>query len=738
MNIFNPRRYSEAPKINASDKLKMINSPRNAAENDLNDFSESSMEEFPGREKLKLPGVRSVKNKTLTLNLPSSKRTSIAPRRNIMSMQSSEFEEENITGVRKSLAKELQIPWINICRALVIIIYFGITIIMTSLNEDLDKGSNGVLFHAIESVFISLFILEIVLFRYAFKRKYYENKFNIVNSMFVALIFVFWLLDIVITNYTVSVLLRMRGSLRLVYIPIIIEHIHHHIKIIREEEYRQEIENGDHPTTDQIVQILMRNIEIISDDRVNSDLKYCMKHIAKGDLDQGSQVDVQVQELKSLKRRRNKVNPREEHAWIRSFSNVFTLRRETNESGTIIMSVTNNHNLDSLLDVKFNITEVMESLETLDFDIFDFKEKTENRELTTVASLLLNKHSLYTELGIQPNEFLILLDKVASGYDAKVPYHNATHAADVCQTLYCFMVKGNWITLSQLGNLDLLSMILGASVHDYEHPGVNNMYLINSSDKLAIRYNDESVLENHHIASASDLLKTPQYDILRKMDKEDKKQVRKRMVHMVLATDMSKHFKDLGTFKSKMNTNSLDPIDKDLHLCLGMGMHLADISNPTKPWHLTHKWIELLFDEFFKQGDKEKKFNYPISDLMDRKSVNIAKAQLGFIDVIVLPSFECFSGFLKSIEENIKNMKKNRANWAERIDEYEERMNGEKRLHSRGEVIEEVKELSDEESESNKMLTFRDSTENQHTVSKQIEGSKSASGLDKESSFEIA
>mmetsp|Transcript_24983 Transcript_24983/g.24719 ORF Transcript_24983/g.24719 Transcript_24983/m.24719 type:complete len:184 (+) Transcript_24983:236-787(+) len=183
-------------------------------------------------------------------------------------------------------------------------------------------------------------------------------------------------------------------------------------------------------------------------------------------------------------------------------------------------------------------------------------------------------------------------------------------------------------------------MILGAAVHDYEHPGVNNLYLINSADKLAIRYNDESVLESHHIAAASDLLKTPQYNVFRKMDDEERKEIRKRMVHMVLATDMSKHFKDLGTFKSKINSGSLDPIDKDLHLCLGMGMHLADISNPTKPWHLTQKWIELLFDEFFKQGDKEKKFKYPISDLMDRKSVNIAKAQLGFIDVIVLPSYE--------------------------------------------------------------------------------------------------
>ena len=161
-----------------------------------------------------------------------------------------------------------------------------------------------------------------------------------------------------------------------------------------------------------------------------------MKHIAKGDLDQASEVDVQVQELSSLKRKRDRINPREEHAWIRSFSNVFSLRRETNESGTIIMSVTNNHNLDSLLDAKFNITEVMEKLETLQFDIFDFKEKTENRELTTVASLLLNKHSLYNELGISPNQFLVLLDKITSGYDSKVPYHNSTHAADVCQTLY--------------------------------------------------------------------------------------------------------------------------------------------------------------------------------------------------------------------------------------------------------------------------------------------------------------
>lgn len=45
-------------------------------------------------------------------------------------------------------------------------------------------------------------------------------------------------------------------------------------------------------------------------------------------------------------------------------------------------------------------------------------------------------------------------------------------------------------------------MLISAFVHDTDHPGVNNLYLVNTRDKLALRYNDKSVLENHHIAMA--------------------------------------------------------------------------------------------------------------------------------------------------------------------------------------------------------------------------------------------
>jgi hypothetical protein len=67
--------------------------------------------------------------------------------------------------------------------------------------------------------------------------------------------------------------------------------------------------------------------------------------------------------------------------------------------------------------------------------------------------------------------------------------------------------------------------------------------------------------------------------------------------------------------------------------------HLADISNSTKPWNVCAKWTELLFIEFFHQGDMERNRGVPISYLMDRTTVNIAKSQMGFLDVIITPAF---------------------------------------------------------------------------------------------------
>ena len=630
------------------------------------------------------------------------------------------------------IATKLQTNTLNVSRVILIVAYAFITFIFTSMSEDLNHSTVMPIYHSVEFIFIVLFVAEIIVFKYAFKEMYFSWKLNVLNTLMTWLIIIFWGLDIFIKNYSISILLRTRGCFRLFYIPVIFEQINSHNKKNKGNFFDDNVSSYDKPSFEQIVEVLLKISEIIEDSRIYNDLHFWIKHISAGKIYENEQTNVQEDEIKSIRKRRGAIHQMEEHAWIRSCSNVFKLKRDSNDSGTIVMSVAQNKSLESLLNFKYNFTQTMESLDTLEFDIFEFREMTQNRELTSLTSLLLQKHSLYSGLLINVNKFIQFMDKVASGYNYNVKYHNATHAADVWQTLYYFIMNGNWISNAKMDNIDIWSMILGAAVHDYEHPGFNNMYLINTKDTLAIRYNDVSVLENHHVASAHALMKLEKYNILGKLWEDDRDGIRRRMIHMVLTTDMSKHFAELGQFKQRVASESFEPDDKDKLLCMGLGMHLADISNPTKPWDLTLRWTELLFEEFFKQGDKEREKKLKISDLMDRTTVNIARAQLGFIDVIVLPAFESFSKFIKWWNQNIKNMKTNRANWESRIGEYQDRMVGDlQKVVTKNEIIEEAKSESEESSESNKLSSFQDSSQVDWTMTEIIDNEKKDLNLSK-------
>lgn len=50
-----------------------------------------------------------------------------------------------------------------------------------------------------------------------------------------------------------------------------------------------------------------------------------------------------------------------------------------------------------------------------------------------------------------------------------MPYHNKTHAADVCQTVYYFLKDGGMIDIAKLSNLETTAMIIASACHDFEH-----------------------------------------------------------------------------------------------------------------------------------------------------------------------------------------------------------------------------------------------------------------------------
>jgi cAMP-specific phosphodiesterase 4 len=189
-------------------------------------------------------------------------------------------------------------------------------------------------------------------------------------------------------------------------------------------------------------------------------------------------------------------------------------------------------------------------------------------------------------------------------------------------------------------------------------------------------YIDTSVLENYHIAQSFKVIKSNQdYNIFSGLSPSEYKTVRKRIIDCVLATDMVFHGKQVVFLKGKIETFSIKEGVNSEQMIAGLDanglnalqqefmnvfIHGADISNPTKPFHIYSKWADRVMNEFWCQGDKEREHKLPISFLCDRYSVKLPGAQLGFMDNLVLPFMllvnEIFPG-LKFLVENISNNK---------------------------------------------------------------------------------
>jgi len=118
--------------------------------------------------------------------------------------------------------------------------------------------------------------------------------------------------------------------------------------------------------------------------------------------------------------------------------------------------------------------------------------------------------------------------------------------------------------------------------------------LMNVMDDVAVIYNDKSVLENFHIASAFKIMRRPGTNIFSQMSLEEFRTVRRFMIECVLATDMSKHGKQMTLAQNKLENMADEKV-----FTLSFLLHAADIGHACRPWSMTEKWTELISEEFF-------------------------------------------------------------------------------------------------------------------------------------------
>ena len=319
-----------------------------------------------------------------------------------------------------------------------------------------------------------------------------------------------------------------------------------------------------------------------------------------------------------------------------------------------------------------------------EFDIFELKQIVgQNNVLPVMGGVILEAFGLKNEKIINVNKLEAFLNSVSSQYLPTTLYHNNMHGADVCQSVCLYFLNSNAEKILQTTVLDLLSILIASLGHDLGHPGLNNNFHINARTDLALTYNDSSCLENFHCSKLFNILKKDETNIFEVLSVDEFKDIRKRMISEILATDMFFHKKIIETTKSKAHqikqdkfefiNNDKDSIKAEQQSFLDYFIHAADLGHNSKLFKISIKWVELLSEEFWLQGDKEKSLGISVSFLCDRLNTNVPKGQVNFLTAFILPTFGLMTAMFPGLSFTQKNVENNIKEWQKLADENRQR-----------------------------------------------------------------
>jgi len=351
-------------------------------------------------------------------------------------------------------------------------------------------------------------------------------------------------------------------------------------------------------------------------------------------------------------------------------------------------------------------------------DTLALAEATDNMPLSTLGNYLFEHLGLVDHFCLDQQKLSRFFEHIECGYDNGNPYHNRAHAASVMHTMHALLQHGELaqaVAGSSGGSddaeeggcqIETMACLLAAAMHDYEHLGLSNDFLIRTNHERALAHNDQHVNEHHHSAGAFAVMMRPECNFLTGMPAEDFRRLRGLIIDLILGTDMSSHGALIKSFTQTLDSSAVadksegagsgaraalsfhsPSTPQDAMLLLQVAMKCADIGHLALEWTNHVQWVGRLEAEFFAQGDREQALGLPISFLMDRTKPGLSETQTGFFDFMVLPLFRALVRAAPSAQPMLSAVEENRQRWHE---------------------IEEAKK-SDAQAESHDMVTRSDS-----------------------------
>ncbi|CDQ78478.1 unnamed protein product [Oncorhynchus mykiss] len=336
--------------------------------------------------------------------------------------------------------------------------------------------------------------------------------------------------------------------------------------------------------------------------------------------------------------------------------------------------------LDPLLE---NHDDLMEKINSWNFQIFDLMDRTggkTGRILSYVTYTLFQDTCLFEMFKIPVREFMSYFCALENGY-RDIPYHNRVHATDVLHAVWYLttrpvpgfqQIHNEHVTGSDTDSdsgispgrvsyassksssisddnygclawnipaLELMALYVAAAMHDYDHPGRTNAFLVaTNAAQVSVIIPKATALPSH--------LANPHLF-------NSKTCIRKRKFNL------SRHFSKCSHLCSH---TLLSPRKGEvLQVLISLGSHgksneVRDWYNITLSSHVRERFPQILriqpipclastlwrssivcLPVYHLQGDEEATLGLPISPFMDRSSPQLAKLQESFITHIVGP-----------------------------------------------------------------------------------------------------
>lgn len=245
------------------------------------------------------------------------------------------------------------------------------------------------------------------------------------------------------------------------------------------------------------------------------------------------------------------------------------------------------------------------------------------------------------------------------------PYHNWSHAFSVAHFAFLLLSHLELMAKGLITELEAFALVIACLCHDLDHRGTNNTFQISSNSVLAALYSSEgSVMERHHFAQSMCILNTEGCNILDNLSKVEYTHCLDLIRDNILSTDLAHHLRMLPEMEKMVKEGVKREDSRHHYLTSCLLMTASDLSDQTKDWLKTKKIAELVYTEFFTQGDLEKAMGNKPAESMDRERACIPSLQIQFIDQIVEPVYRTLALLDPAAEEPYKGAMVNKGKWA--------------------------------------------------------------------------